>query len=240
MKRSVVARYFSAREFTHKSKEDNRYIKFHAQCPKHVLAKTCTCSPSEDLCPLKQCYYVEVSPERWCVTKQRSSILKWVHVGFFVRNEKYNICNMNKTVYLPCWTQLLMVTFMPYFHVMTCPKLSAVPLTSQKHYTITICPKLSAVLWPLKSITPKGWFFYIKTARPIVLFFSLYLMYHPTSVVFLILRIQEETYWNSFVVGFSEQCNTVQNTKTALRIYKQPIFKQRSSQAKKIITKKPH
>lgn len=159
MKRSVVARYFSAREFTHKSKEDNRYIKFHAQCPKHVLAKTCTCSPSEDLCPLKQCYYVEVSPERWCVTKQRSSILKWVHVGFFVRNEKYNICNMNKTVNLPCWTQLLMVTFMPYFHVMTCPKLSAVPLTSQKHYTVTICPKLSAVLWPLKNIAPKGWFF---------------------------------------------------------------------------------
>ena len=42
---------------------------------------------------------------------------------------------MNDIRYLPCWTQQLMVTFMLYFHVMTCPNLSTIPMTYQKHYT---------------------------------------------------------------------------------------------------------
>lgn len=53
----------------------------------------------------------------------------------FPRNEKYNIHNINKIGYIPCLTQQLMVTLKLYFHVMTCSKLSAVPLTYQKHYT---------------------------------------------------------------------------------------------------------
>lgn len=86
----------------------------------------------------------------------------------------------------------------------------------------------------------EDFFFYI-IARPVILLFSLiglHLMYHPTSTVFLIYRIQKGTYWNSFALSFSEQCNTVQSTKTSLHIYEQPIFKQCPPQAKKIITKK--
>lgn len=109
------------------------------------------------------------------------------------------------------------------------------------HALLPCCDLFQSLCHPFdlpRAFTPKGWFFKINT----IFHFSLtmwHVIYHSPSVIFLIFRIQEETYWNSFAIHFSEQYNSARSTKASLHIY-ELRFSNNTLPRQSKISPKPH
>lgn len=148
------------------------------------------------------------------VTKQRSNTLKVVHLGFC---KKWKVQSMR-------------------YEQNRIPSLLNSIANGHVHTLPPCCDLVQSMPspWPTESI-------YSQRMISLNQHYLLHLTnkYHSISMIFLVFRIQEDTYWNSFAIHFSEQYNTARSTKASLHIYELSIFKQHPSQAKEIITKNP-